>query len=339
MKFRLTSILWVFALLAAAMAAFGPALGIGAALLVFAFWSDVLYLRRIVPAEWLVILVILATLIALLIPAIQSPREAARRTQCQHQLRQLARALMNRVEQRGAFPPAAGAGSNGAAVMSWRVAMLPQLDQYPTFQAYRQNEPWNGPTNRNLAPPSYYVFCCPSDPNLTSPTPATTNYFGVVGNHAAWAPDRGRRLDDFQDDRATTILLLEVADRNTPWSKPEDLSFDEALALLTDPPPGATTHDYDGRLSYFDRSAVVPGMHVAFADGSICFLHLPLSREFASALLTIDGGETIDEREFDRVTQPQLDYAKIYGHAVFALLAFLPASRLIRRRKTPPLAA
>jgi hypothetical protein len=74
---------------------------------------------------------------------------------------------------------------------------------------------------------------------------------------------------------------------------------------------------------------------VAFADGSVRFLALPLSPSLATALLTADGGEIIDDRAFDRASLPQLDYGKIYSLATFVALSLLPAGRLLRRRSKP----
>jgi hypothetical protein len=336
MKFRLTSILWLFALLAAAMAAFGPLLGIIAALFVLVVWSDILYGRKLffTGAEWLVVLGILATLVALLIPASRVAREAARRTHCQHNLINLAKALLSYQSHRGALPAAAGPDRGSAAPVSWRIRILPSLDMQSQFSAYRRDQPWDSPNNRILATQREYLYACPSDPLLASQTPAATNYFAVVGDRAAWLPDRGRALDEFKDGPENTILLIEAIGRNAPWPKPEDLSFDEALTLLTNPPPGSTAHDHSDRPGYFYRDDVVQGLHVAFADGSVRYLKWPLSRKLATALLTIDGGETIDNREFDRVTEPQLDFGKIYAHVMFAILAIVPAHRLWRRARS-----
>jgi hypothetical protein len=157
-----------------------------------------------------------------------------------------------------------------------------------------------------------------------------TNYFAVVGPHTAWPPGRGRTVHEISDATRNTIVLMEMASRGTPWTKPKDLMFDEALALLTDPHPRGAVHRHDRGHGFFCKIDKRSGLHVAFADGTVRFLALPLSPSLATALLTADGGEPIDEREFNRVSLSQLDYGKIYAFATFVLLSLLPVYRLVK---------
>jgi prepilin-type processing-associated H-X9-DG protein len=73
------------------------------------------------------------------------------------------------------------------------------------------------------------------------------------------------------------------------------------------------------------------GRNVAFADGSVAFMIAPLHRKLAEALLTVDGREQIDSSEFDKATEPQLDYAKCYGFGMFVILSLAPAAWIGRR--------
>jgi hypothetical protein len=113
------------------------------------------------------------------------------------------------------------------------------------------------------------------------------------------------------------------------------LTFDEALQLLTSASAGPAGHVRYRITSFFYKSDERPVRVVAFADGKCRFLSLPLSNELATALLTADGSEPVDEREFSQVTEPQLDYAKCYAFAAFVLLAVLPGRRLFVRKQTP----
>jgi prepilin-type processing-associated H-X9-DG protein len=76
-------------------------------------------------------------------------------------------------------------------------------------------------------------------------------------------------------------------------------------------------------------------VNAAFLDGHVRFLHLPLSRELATALLTVDGGEEIDEAVFDQGVA-ELAYAKCYAFAAFVTLALWPGVRLMWRRRGVP---
>jgi prepilin-type processing-associated H-X9-DG protein len=111
---------------------------------------------------------------------------------------------------------------------------------------------------------------------------------------------------------------------------PEDLAFEEAVELLVSPPSdGYYTHYFDKGFYYKPAQ----GINVAFADGSVKTLALPLSREHAEALLTINGGEDVDPEDI----QPELDYARIYALSVFVLVSLLPAVKFWPRRKAAPL--
>src|SRR4051812_9073955 len=75
------------------------------------------------------------------------PREASKRTQCKNNLKEIALALHNYHEAYGCFPPAYIADKDGRPMHSWRVLILPYLDEKPLYLKYRFDEPWNGPHN------------------------------------------------------------------------------------------------------------------------------------------------------------------------------------------------
>ncbi len=101
--------------------------------------------------ELLVVIAIIAILIALLLPAVQQVREAARKTQCRNNLKQMGIALHGYHDTHGMFPKAGfAAGFSSAAqvnnatlkrtrTMSWGTALLPFMDQAPLFNQYDPN--------------------------------------------------------------------------------------------------------------------------------------------------------------------------------------------------------
>ena len=167
-----------------------------------------------------------------------------------------------------------------------------------------------------------------------------TDYFAIVGEDTAWPPGRGRRLTEIEDGSEQTILLLEVPGREVSWAEPRDLTVEEAVAFLTNPdtaPDSSPVHLSWGGNGFFYHQFAEPrrGVHVAFANGRVGFLPLPISRELAEALMTVDGGEDISD-ELARLTQPKLNYAKIYAFGMFVLLALLPVMRLFGRKHALP---
>ena len=152
-------------------------------------------------------------------------REAARRSQCLGHFKQLELALHNYHEIYGSFPPAVTKGPDGRAWHSWRVLILPLLEEKPLYDRYRFDEPWNGPHNQLLAAefPSLRNFRCPSEGAGDS-----CSYFAVTGQRTLWPPGGSLTLDpeDLPDGSSNTLHLVEVSESGVHWMEPRDLSVD-----------------------------------------------------------------------------------------------------------------
>src|SRR5262245_15742705 len=85
-----------------------------------------------------------------LLPIGRYSPEAARRMQCSNHLKQIGLALQNYHDTFGSFPPAYIADSKGQPIHSWRVLILPFIEQRQLYDKYRFDEPWDGPNNSNL---------------------------------------------------------------------------------------------------------------------------------------------------------------------------------------------
>lgn len=131
--------------------------------------------------ELLVVIAIIAVLVALLLPAVQQAREAARRSACKNQLKQIGVAMHDYLETYSIFPPASVRGGNQ---LSWHVMILPQLDQMALYNqidfglaGYASHDALLG--NKKIA-----AYFCPSSnkeyENGTT-TLYTTHYYGIMG--------------------------------------------------------------------------------------------------------------------------------------------------------------
>lgn len=188
--------------------------------------------------ELLVVIAIIAVLIALLLPAVQQAREAARRSQCKNNLKQIGLAMFNYESTYKQFPLAAVFGLDTAAgnivtAQSWATALLPYMDQAALFNSFDPNQaPWVGP-NATLIQTNLPVFRCPStatgqDLNTTNWSPAVTaaaggppgnlavtGYTQTTSITATWAPNDYIILTDIRSPLWTfSLQLLDAGNTN-----------------------------------------------------------------------------------------------------------------------------
>lgn len=175
----------------------------------------------------------------------------------------------------GVLPPAYIADAAGRPMHSWRVLLLPFLEQRDLYEQYDFDEPWDGPNNRKLLTqrPSIYAFH-----DKESQTGTATNYVAVVGDESAWPFGKSLSMDQISDGGALTILIVENQGGDIPWTQPRDLEF-ATMSMEVGAPSGIS--------SRFDPPAVVT------ADGSVHTLSLGLAPATLRALLTARGGEDV----------------------------------------------
>lgn len=161
MRFSLQTLLLCFVVIWSAMAAFGVG-GIvvaGVSLAVAACVRSaetITEAMRLTASVVLVFLVPCCMLMCLLTPR-SGAREAARRAQCSNNLKQIAFSLHSYHDRYGCFPPAYIADEEGKPMHSWRVLILPFIEEQALYDRYAFTEPWDGPSNRRLAGPVQYA--------------------------------------------------------------------------------------------------------------------------------------------------------------------------------------
>ena len=237
--------------------------------------------------EWFavgLIAFVLLVIVSLMIPSRGSP-PLTRRSNCHNNLRQIAVALQYYHDEYGSFPPAYIADQDGRPMHSWRVLILPFMEQQGLYDLYRFDEPWDGPNNRQLQSHGLPYIRCPAEFGQRDPM-TETSYVVVVGPQTAFPGDKCVALGDIADEHQNTLLVVEVAGSGIHWMEPRDLHVTQ-MARAINPAKGQ---------GISSRHSL--GANVVLADGSVQYLDAVQTTEAdIQAMLTIDGDEPSPRRE------------------------------------------
>jgi prepilin-type N-terminal cleavage/methylation domain-containing protein/prepilin-type processing-associated H-X9-DG protein len=297
-------------------------------------------IRGFTIVELLVAIVIISILMALLIPAVQAAREAARRLHCQNNLKQIGLAVLNFTGSHQGCLPEVIRGTNGiirpddvgwdSGAFSWRVTVLPYLEQQGLYDRLDFNQSSQAPENYSVVGQILPDYQCPSTPKyprsshqcpevdgkLVGPTVGMTDYLasvkmgGLNSNDASGAWDNVEknwpyrryitRLSNITDGLSNTILITERAGLEATCFKGSFMECDGS--------GWAQATHCASRLFWFSNHLVnvhpsvsifgfhTSGANVAMCDGSVRFLSADSDFETVWALLTREGGEIISDR-------------------------------------------
>ncbi len=203
-------------------------------------------------------------LLGLLMPAVQSARQSAMRTNSMNSMRQIGLALLTYESANGHLPPSVIV-ENGIE-RSWRVELLPYLDQNELYQKYRKDRSWDSPENQLVLNNMPAIFRSVPRPE------ANMTPFRGIGNATGILPSTGKglKLSEVLDGLSQTIAVVETSEM-VPWTKPD--RFEPTAGELC-------------------TSIVFPGgFHALFADGAVRFISEDVDERVLSGLLTIAGHE------------------------------------------------
>ncbi len=200
---------------------------------------------------------------------------------CLGNLCQLQLALLNYHEAYGTLPPAYVADATGRPMHSWRVLILPFIEETKLYNRYKFTEPWDGPNNIALLNSMPRIFACPT----RSEDPTTlTSFVTISGPGTMFPGTHPVKLGDITDGPANTLMIAEVADVDIHWTAPVDLDVRSMSFGINDPRSRGISSKHPG------------GAHICFGERR-CFVHDGLSADMLRTLITIAGGEGITADE------------------------------------------
>ncbi|HEY7329099.1 MAG TPA: DUF1559 domain-containing protein [Gemmataceae bacterium] len=206
-----------------------------------------------------------------LLDAVQKVREENARNQSGSNLHNLGIAMHMYADAMQRMPANALYNKDGKPLLSWRVLLLPYIDQQALFNEFHLNEPWDSEHNKKLLARMPKIYATPQDENTLKEH--TTYYQGFVGKNAFFESKQGIRFPaDITDGTSVTIMIVE-ASKAVPWTKPEDIAYDPDKPLPKLGVPGASL------------------IQVLFCDGHIQAISPGITKETLRSLITRNAGD------------------------------------------------
>jgi len=196
---------------------------------------------------------------------------------CVERLKRIGEAMAAYHDVHGCFPPAYLADDEGKPMHSWRVLLLPYLDCRDLYDRYDFEEPWDGPTNRQLAAAMPEVYRCPADADAG---PTETSYVMIVGPGTISDGTSTTSLSDIKDGAATTLIVVETTASGISWLEPADLSTEEMSFRVDDGSPAGIRSNHPG------------AAYGLAADGSAFTLRNDQSPDLIRGLMTVAEGDS-----------------------------------------------
>lgn len=217
--------------------------------------------------------------IGLLLPAVSKVRTAASRMKDQNNLKQIGMGMHNDADTlgRGFYAPRAHdrVGNVVDAELSFRVSLLPYVEQASLYNQFDLSQDWNAGRNQLAANTTVPTYQSPLAENKST---NTTPYRAFVGGGALFNEDgRPIKPTDIKDGAGNTLMLA-AATEASPWASPREFRYDPSGPLPKLGPPGS---DW--------------GTNVLLADGSVRVLRKDAPESLVRALVTRGGNDTVGD--------------------------------------------
>lgn len=211
--------------------------------------------------------------VALLLPAVNAGRQAARRQQSMNNMRMLGLALHQYHDTYRTLPPAVVTDAEGKPLYSGRVLLLPFLEQGNIYQQFDKEKAWDSPENSALTSRPVIPF---QDPANANGSPVRCDLVFVTGSGTAFDGKKGTKIHDMRDGSSNTLMVICSDKGPANWAEPTDWNVDS----VAPPTPGANNPAQDKIL-------------VLFGDASVRIMRGDYFRQNMRALVSRNGGEVM----------------------------------------------
>jgi hypothetical protein len=215
-------------------------------------------------------------LFAAITPPLDAARTKAKRSQTMNDLKQIMLAMHNFHDTRKSLPAVGNTDASGKLLLSWRVHLLPYVEQMDLYKQFHLDEPWDSDHNRTLIAKMPEVYRCPAS-RLKANSGLST--YRVISDEGTAFPGKdGIGFRDVKDGLSNTLFVVEVDDDHAvTWTKPEGLSYDPQ-----NPAKGLGGH-FDG------------GFLAGYGDGSVRFITHAIDPETLRRLITCADMKPVPE--------------------------------------------
>lgn len=215
-----------------------------------------------------------AELVSVILPLINQAAASAGQADTMNRFKQIGLAYHNHAAVYNSRLEGAITSKDGKPLLSWRVALLPFLEQEALYRQFKLDEPWDSEHNKKLIGKMPAIFASTANRRLAAD--GRTTIVVPRGPQTAFAGTKWLRFQDIKDGTSNTILTVDVDDEHAViWTKPDDWSYDPQA-----PTRGLRKHD-DKRFLF------------GIMDGSVRFVPATIDPKTIHALVTPDGGETV----------------------------------------------